>query len=462
MENENATTPFEMRLSEVPSMPQPQLDLSYVVCIPSNGGTFTQNQEVRLPLNVPSECMVDLKRAYIKFNYKNTSGQKVALDPLVGGVSVIDNWRIVGGTGALLEETIHYNNYFAVLQANKNKDVLESVDHEMIGAGLDSNPRGLLWKTGTTEANLEKTNITVLANNATQTITHRPASAFFNADRYMPLGYTQGITYLSITLCANATASIASSNNAASGYEVSNWELHLPILKPGPEFASMFRSAMGSGVPIQIHSVGVHNTQQSITGGASQSETLTFSTRKRSVKALMTCIRENASITLNLANSVSGFVNCAISKFNYSVGGVRIPAQQIACSATDTGELLANTQLALGYYSSDLRGADIKQFGDFFADTTVATGVYKQQSSYYQSAANDKSGSTSRCIFAIDLDSYNAAYAGKNLAGAGLPLVLHAQTGDGANATSCLCDLYVVHDVMFNLEGQTGVIQAMS
>ena len=31
MENENATTPFEMRLSEVPSMPQPQLELSYAI-----------------------------------------------------------------------------------------------------------------------------------------------------------------------------------------------------------------------------------------------------------------------------------------------------------------------------------------------------------------------------------------------------------------------------------------------
>tara|TARA_R110001599_G_scaffold105412_8_gene266634 strand:+ start:822 stop:2198 length:1377 start_codon:yes stop_codon:yes gene_type:complete len=458
MDNENATTPFEMRLSEVPSMPQPQLDLSYVVCIPSNGGVFKANQEVRLPLNTPSECFVDLKRAYIKYNLTNKSGEKQYLDPIIGGVSVIDNWRVVGGTGALMEEVIHYNNYFATLQANKNQGVVETLDHEMIGAGIDSNPLGMLWKTGETEANLTTTGTTSLANDAVRTITHRPASAFFNADRYMPLGYTQGTTYLSLTLCGDTTAMICANNNLGSGYETSQWELHIPVLRPGPEFASMFRSAMGSGVPIQIHSVGVHNTQQSITGGANSSISLTFSTRKRSVKALITSLRENAAITTNLASSVSGFVNAGITKFNFGVGGMRIPAQQIACSETDTGELISNTQLALGYFSSDLRGANTKQLS-----SQDAAGIVKQQSNYYRSAANDKAGSTSRCLFSIDLDSYNAAYAGKNLAGSGLPLVLHAQCGAGANdPNSILCDMYVVHDIMFNLEGQTGVIQSMS
>ena len=137
---------------------------------------------------------------------------------------------------------------------------------------------------------------------------------------------------------------------------------------------------------------------------------------------------------------------------------MRIPAQQIACSETDTGELISNTQLALGYFSSDLRGANTKQLS-----AQTAAGIVKQQSNYYRSAANDKAGSTSRCLFSIDLDSYNAAYAGKNLAGSGLPLVLHAQCGAGANdPNSILCDMYVVHDIMFNLEGQTGVIQSMS
>ena len=459
--DENMTTPFEMRLSEVPSMPQPQLDLTYSTAIPSNGGTFTANQEVRIPFNVPSECFVDLKRAYLKFNLKNNaSGASIYLDPSVGGASVIDNWRVVGGTGALLEEVIHYNNYSAMLRVNDNHHKVSSVNHEEDGAGTDSCLEQLRNDaTGITNAVLTATGATEIANNATRSITHRPNSAFFNADRYMPLGYTQGVSYLSITLSANATAAIAP-NDAGPGvvaYETSNWELHLPILKPGPEFAAMFRSAMGSGVPIQIHSVGVQNTQQTITGGSSQTETLTFSTRKRSVKSLLGGIRINSSLTNAEANSVSGFQNCAISEYNYSVGGVRIPAQQIKCSASDKGELMANTQLALGYFNSDLRGCDcISGLSDA-----------KPVSIYYRSAADDKLAKPSRCLFSLDLESYDAAYAGKNLAGQGLPLVLHAQTGDGANnfggaATACLVDLFVVHDVMYVLDGATGVITANS
>lgn len=455
--DENATTPFEMRLSEVPSMPQPQLDLSYSTAIPSNGGTFTANQEVRIPFNVPSECFVDLKRAYLKFNLKNTSADPIFLDPSVGGATIIDNWRVVGGTGALLEEVIHYNNYSAMLRVNDNHQKVSSVNHEEDGAGTDSCIEPLINNgTGLAVGPLQATGATELAAADTRTITHRPNSAFFNADRYMPLGYTQGVSYLSITLSANATAAIAVATKTIT-YEASNWELHLPILRPGPEFAAMFRSAMGSGVPIQIHSVGVQNTQQTITGGGSQTETLTFSTRKRSVKSLLAGIRINSSLTADVSNSVSGFVNCAISEYNYAVGGVRIPAQQIKASLSDKGGLMANTQMALGYFNSDLRGCDC----------ISASGSLTPASIFYRSAADDKLAKPSRCLFCLDLESYDAAYAGKNLAGQGLPLVLHAQTGDGANnfggaATACLVDVFVVHDVMYILDGATGVITANS
>ena len=453
MENENATTPFEMRLSEVPSMPQPELELSYATCIPSNGGVFTNNQEVRLPLNIPQNCFADLKKAYLKFTMKNTSGVKLYLDPVVGGATVIDNWRVVGGTGALLEEIIHYNNYYAVLKTNDNGRVRDTLGNLMEGCSTDSAQK-TLCATGQTELILGASGAVDIANGAERVITHRPASSVFNADRYMPLGYTQGTTYISITLSSNATAMIAASDVTGAGYSCSNWELHVPILRPGPEFSAMFRSAMGSGVPIQIHSVGVQNTQQSITSGAGGSETLTFSTRKRSVKSLITGIRSNAGITDNVAASVSGFINAGISLYNYSVGGIRIPAQQVACSPTDQGELISMTQLALGYFSSDLRGVNCLE----------SRHLIKPVINYFRTPTEEKTDfECSKCVFAIDLESYAAPYAGRNLSGQGLPLVLHAQTGAGDNTnTASLCDCYVIHDTMFVLDGATGVIQSNS
>jgi len=451
---DNSTTPMEMRLSEVPGMPSPSLDLSYVTAIPMNGSTFSENQEVRIGLNVPQDCFVDLKRAYLKYKINNTGAAPVFLDPLIGGAAVIDNWRVIGGTGALLEEVIHYNAFYAAMNANKNIDVVSTIHHLYEGA---SKRPGKAEKVADGTADLTSVGLTSITNAQSRVITHRPQSAFFNADRYMPLGFTQGLTYLSLTLAQNTTAFLTNSGTNAASYTCSNFELHLPILKPGPEFASMFRSAMSSGVPIQIHSVGVQNTQQVIANGTTGENTLTFSTRKRSVKSLVNALRLNSSITSSLANSVSGFMNCDITEYNYSVGGMRVPAQRIKVETTangkDAGEILANQQLALGHYSSDLRGI-----------CSIDERHNADPKETYLIDAENTSKEGGKALFSLDLESYNAAFAGRNLAGQGLPLVFHAQTGAGGiqNSGAVLCDLYVIHDIVFILDGMTGVLTANS
>ncbi len=456
--DENSTTPIEMKLSSVPGMPSPQLDLTYTTAIPMNGSTFTENQEVRIGLNVPQDCFVDLKRAYLKYKLNNTGGGPAFLDPMVGGVSVIQNFRVIGGTGALLEEVINYNCLVAVMNSYKNKDVVSTVHN--LYEGASKNPAVGL-KTNGNNTDAEMGGCTSITNAQSKVITHRPQSAFFNADRYLPLGFTQGLTYVSLTLCQNATAFIISNEKEAnaSSFSISEVELHLPILKPGPEFSSMFRSAMSSGVPIQIHSVGVQNTQQAIPNGATGEQTLTFSTRKRSVKSLINVLRPSANITTDERNSVSGFVNADTTEYNYSVGGMRVPAQKIKVQANingnDMGELLANTQLALGHYSSDLRG-----ICSIHTTADMAAGGNEE---YLNDSEHD--GKCGKAVFALDLESYNAAFSGMNLAGQGLPLVWHAQVGgtEGAQANGALqCDLYVIHDVVYVLDGMTGVLSANS
>lgn len=458
MEETNSTTPIEMRLSEVAGMPSPEMELSYTTAIPMNGATFTQNQEVRIGLNVPQDCFVDLKRAYLKYKLNNTGAGAASLDPLVGGVSVIDNWRVVGGTGALLEEVIHYNTFYAVMNANKNKDVVSTIHH--LYEGASKNP-AIALKTNAPNTNAVLAPLTSITNGQSRVVTHRPQSSFFNADRYMPLGFTSGLTYISMTLAQNGTAFIISNENAgnASSYSISEVELHLPILKPGPEFASMFRSAMSSGVPIQIHSVGVQNTQQAMPSGANGEQTLTFSTRKRSVKSLVNVLRPSANIATDELNSVSGFVCADTTQYSFSVGGQRIPSSRIKVEANingkDAGELLANTQLALGHYSSDLRGICSIQ-------TDTAMNLGGTETYLIDSEHNTNCG---KAVFALDLESYNAAFSGRNLAGQGLPLVYHATVGgtQGAQKNGALqCDLYVIHDVVFVLDGMTGVLQANS
>ena len=456
MEGDNSTTPIEMRLSDVPGMPSPELELTYVTAIPMNGSTFTENQEVRIGLNVPQDCFVDLKRAYLKYKINNTGDAPVFLDPLVGGAAVIDNWRVIGGTGALLEEVIHYNTFYAAMTANKNVDVVSTIHNLYEGA---SKRPGKAEKVETGTADLTGVGLTSITNAESRMITHRPQSAFFNADRYMPLGFTQGLTYISMTLAQNTTAFISNSGTNAATYTCSEFELHLPILKPGPEFASMFRSAMSSGVPIQIHSVGVQNSQQAIPASTTGENTLTFSTRKRSVKSLVNSLRLSTAVTSSLANSVSGFCNCDISEYNYSVGGMRVPAQRIKvntdANGKDAGEILANQQLALGHYSSDLRGI-----------CSIDARHNADPTETYLIVDEKTSKEAGKALFCLDLESYNAAFSGMNLAGQGLPLVFHALTGSkgiqNQAAGAVICDLYVIHDIVFVLDGLTGVISANS
>ena len=53
-----------------------------------------------------------------------------------------------------------------------------------------------------------------------------------------------------------------------------------------------------------------------------------------------------------------------------------------------------------------------------------------------------------------------------NLAGQGLPLVLHLNCGAGGARASTvgalLADLYIVHDVIFTLDGVSGTMSASS
>ena len=463
MENESMT-PSVLRYSDqIPQM-SPQMDFNYTVCIPSNGATFSPNQEVRIPINVPADSFVDMKRAYIKYRVNNTTAANAAnvaiLDPVIGGVSVIDSLRVVSGTGQLLEETQHYSLLAAIMRINTNADVRQSRNAIMemsSQAPMTATSQSLI--AGSAAAGALGRN--VIAGGAYATICHEPVSSVFNADKLFPFGFTQGTSYISLTLNSQ-TGGISCFNDAAGGavvgfgnitWTTSNWELHIPVLRPGAEFANNFRTLIQSGLPINIHSVGFQNSQQNIAAGSTGENTITFSTRKRSVKSVLTALRMNSQLTNQRCDSSSALKNNACNQYSYSIGGRRIPSAPINVSgelaAIDTGSLYANTLMALGHYDSNLRGTS----------SNVETAATK----YYQIIADDLANS-SKSVLALDLESYGEGLSGMNLAGQGLPLVLHANfLAAGAFAANAgLADLFVVHDVIFTLDGVSGTLSASS
>jgi hypothetical protein len=82
-----------------------------------------------------------------------------------------------------------------------------------------------------------------------------------------------------------------------------------------------------------------------------------------------------------------------------------------------------------------------------------------------QNAADDNDRSSS-VAFSLDLESYGEGLSGMNLAGQGLPLVLYLNCGAGttraATVGALLADLYVIHDVIFTLDGVSGTLSASS
>jgi len=447
-------TPSAMRYSDQYPMAAPVMDLNYSSCLPSNGASFGPNSEIRIPFNVPTDCFVDTKRAYIKMTVRSNVGAVAwFLDPFAGIAGFIDNMRVVSGTGSILSEIIHYNELASILNSSNSANYTQSVGQ--INEGLCATPLTVLpVGQSTGQAALgEHLNI---AAGTSATFTHRPIGGFWNADKYLPLGFSQGTSYVSLTLAGlNTPMCCVSGNDAANSipdWTISNVEMVLPILRPGNEFAMNFRTLLASGMPINIHSVDFQNTQQTLaTSAAAGTQAFTFATRKRSVKSIITACRRNASLTNHLEDSLSSRRTLGISQYQFSIGGVRVPSAPINVAGTesitvatgDIGQLLTNQQQALGHYNSNLRA------------------ISADRLNYARPATSDDTLS-SKCVFAVDLEQYEEGLSGKNMASQGLPLVLNCQTGAGAaqSISAALLDTYIVFDTLYTLDGVSGTLMA--
>jgi hypothetical protein len=461
MENDSMT-PSVLRYSDqIPQM-SPQMDLQYVTLIPSNGASFSANQEIRVPINVPADSFCDMKKAYFRFKVTHptaagTNDSGILMDPYAGIASFISTFRVVSGTGALLEEIQHYDALCAIMRIYENMDVVST--RRAVTEGTTQTPLTAVSISHTTGVPLSDGvgGKQKIAGTQSRIYCHEPVSAVFNADKLMPFGYTQGTSYVSLQLnSANgAVCQFNNASNSAAAWTISEVELVMPVLRPGPEFANNFRTLIQSGLPINIHSVGFQNSQQNIAENATGMETITFSTRKRSVKSVLTALRINSSLSSIVMNSSSGFKTNDCVDYQYSVGGKRIPSAPIKVQMDDNGydggSLLNNTLQALGHYNSNLRG--------FSGDFDTAGGKF------LVAAAEDDTLS-SKAVFALDLETYGEGLSGMNLAGQGLPLVLHLNSGGDAGRASTdgalIADLYVVHDVIFTLDGVSGTLSASS
>lgn len=446
--------PSVLRYSDILKVGSPLADLQYNTLIPSNGSTFSPQQQIRIPFNVPTDAFCNLKGAYLKLkvnnNTANASGAttpgKIALDPQAGIGAVIDTFRVVSGTGALIEEIQHYNAIYALMSNLTPPQHTQSSLNIQDGTAESALTQQSVCGAGS-NAVVDETGRVAILRTESATFTHIPMSGFFQSDRLCPLGFATGTAYVEITLPSASTPFISDSDEASTiAWTVSNVELHVPVLRMSPEFNNSFRQLLASGIPINWHSQSFHNVQTNVASGTTGSTTLTMATRKRSVKSVITIFRKNADLTDDNVDSVSARKSLGISEYNYTIGGLKMPSKNIACSTTDKGEVYAN-----------LVGC-LSNLGNIYS----ASGMNRD--TFY--LASDVGNVADKIAYALDLEAYGHSdvQSGKNLANQGLPLVFEANLGTGnanqASAADCLVDTYLLHDVVYSLDGISGNITA--
>ena len=191
---ENLTeTPSVLRYSDILKVGTPIADMNYHRMIPSNGATFLANQSIRIPFNVPVNSFLNLKGAYLKMTVNNLNSgtdDGVRLDPQAGVASFIDTFRLVSGTGGLLEEVIHYNAIYALMTDLTGNDHTLSTLAVMDGSieqTDDKTTANVLPVSGGTEAT--RTGTTTIAKSSSHTCCHVPMSGMFQCDRLIPAGF---------------------------------------------------------------------------------------------------------------------------------------------------------------------------------------------------------------------------------------------------------------------------------
>lgn len=445
--------PSVLRYSDILKVGSPLADLQYNTLIPSNGATFSPQGQIRIPFNVPTDSFCNLKGAYLKMKVNNTTASasgattpgKIALDPFAGVGAVVDTWRIYSGTGSLIEEIQHYNAIYALMASMTPPGHKESSLNIQDGSSIAGLTEGSICNAG--DANIvDSNNRTSILRTTSKTFTHIPMSGLFQSDRLCPFGFATGTAYIEITLPSANTPFIVDNDEASDiAWTISNVELHVPVLRMSAEFNNSFRQLLSSGLPINWHSQSFHNVQSNIASGSNGSIPITMATRKRSVKSVITIFRESDDLVNKKVDSVSARKNLGISEYSYTIGGVKMPSKAVQVSTTDMGEAYAN-----------LVGC-LSNLGNVHSATCMNSDTFI--------VPDNTQTKASKIAYALDLEAYGHSdvQSGKNLANQGLPLVLEATLNSSTGSTGAHAvqvDCYLLHDVVYSLDGVSGNITA--
>ena len=164
-------------------------------------------------------------------------------------------------------------------------------------------------------------------------------SSFWNSEKYCPAGWVKG-SPLTLELEIDDPANCFCVPNASPGvvsYEITNVELVCHTVYFDSAFNNMFGAMLGQIGGVQYYRTGYNGVVNVI--AASTNLTVNIPVRAMSLKVLLHCLQDTATVTNQSTFSLSTRLARKMKDFVQYIGGASCPLRKIDISGTNQGHI---------------------------------------------------------------------------------------------------------------------------
>jgi len=445
----------------------------------SNASDFTEaNNTVRI--NVSSGGFLDLKKAVLEFDLKNTTGTDAVI--LDGGAEcVINRIRILSSDGSEIERIDQYGQLATVLDQYTSSDGASRIKSVQKGSPLfiDERPAYVAAGGGTHTVTNGQITVTAAAGGAMtmsslggvgydqrlcdtlNTGVKRKYSfglklGFFNPSTNSLLPSSTPFQ-LEITFGKASECLVNKAGANAVAYQVNNVELHVPtIVVNDPEYMASVNARLGGGISFKCNS---YNHFVNTTASGTGKDTIQISARARSLKGLMSIMRKQSKISSDDDFKLSKRTIQYVSDYQYKINSTNYPVDRVNISTDiQAGGTNDGTRLPLAS-TADLNVCEaynhamrlLGGLNSSNADCLIGLESFAQS----ERAKNNGTG-----ILAIDLSSFSdgSVNSGINTLNNGVVQLEFTKTA-ACNAIVQV-DTYSVHELIV-VRSPSGVLQSI-
>ena len=462
----------------------------------SNASDFTENNNT-IRINVNSGGFLDLRKAVLEFDLKNTtSTDAVYLDG--SAECVVSRVRILSSDGSELERIDSYSQLASVLDQYSSSDGASRIKSIQKGspkyidetASIEeaTGVSGAAALTATASAQAYQSGIKVECSNiytgSTGQTTVKVSGqggvgysqlqcdklntgvkrhysfglkcGFFNpiTAKLLPAGSPFQVE---LTLGKAAECLVNKDGTNAVSYVLTNAELHIPtIIVNDPEYMQSVNARLASGVSFKCNS---YNHFVNTTSGNDGKDTIQISARARSLKGLMTILRKQSKISSDDDFKLSKRSIQYVSDYQYKINSTNYPVDRVAISTDVTaGGTPSGTRLPISSTNSlnvsEAFNHAMRLMGGLnsnSADCLIGVESFSQS----ENANNNGTG-----ILAVDLSAFSDGSVNSGINTLNNGVVQLEFTKTAACDAILQVDTYSVHELII-MRSPAGVLQSM-